>query len=292
MQGDLTQMLGPVLNFVVRPSRVDNYTDFELVFKSETINGKPCLREDIDIKNPKDLKMKSSFYYINDSIPRPTVIYLHGNGSFRGEGASHAKQLLSNGFNLLVFDYIGCGKSDGTFITLGANEQYDIQPLIDYLKGTKRVTKIFLYGRSMGAATALLYVSGKPDPIVAGVIADSPFAYFSELFKDIASSLGIPEGFEQIIYPSAVSAIQEKYGFDLKELNPIKGVEKVKLPALFIHALNDGLVLAKHSKMISDVYGGEKELLNFASSSPDAHNSYRPKEVQSKVLSFLTKHSK
>lgn len=285
--------LNPMLSFIVRPPRADNYTEGDLVFKSKTINSKPCLREDIDVANNKGLKMKCSFYYINDSIAHPTVIYLHGNASYRGEGASHAEDLLSNGFNVFVFDFIGCGKSDGTFITLGANEQHDVQPLIDYLKTTKRVSQIFLYGWSMGAATALLYISSSPDPLVKGVIADSSFAAFSELFKDIAGGFGIPSGFEQVIYELAVPSIKQQYEFDLKELNPIKGLDKVKLPALFIHASNDKLIPAKHSNLICDVYGGAKELVNFVGVPADnAHNAPRPAEVRAKVIAFLKAHSK
>lgn len=285
--------LKPLLDFVVRPPRVTSYTESDLLFKSATISGKPCVREDFDVPNPKDLKMKCSFYYINDSAPHPTVIYLHGNASYRGEGASHSEQLLANGFNILVFDFIGCGKSDGEFISLGANEQHDVQPLIDHLKGTKRVTKIFLYGWSMGAATALLYIGNAPDPVVAGVVADSAFASFSELFKDIAGSFGVPSGVEGVIFELVAPTIHKQYGFDLKQLNPITGLDKVKLPALFIHAENDKLIPARHSKMISDVYGGAKELINFTGYPiENAHNAPRPKEVESKVIAFLLAHSK
>ena len=143
-------------------------------------------------------------------------MYLHGNASFRGEGGSHAREFLSNGFNLFTFDFIGCGRSDGDFISLGANEQHDIQPLIDYLKNTKLVTKILMYGWSMGAATTLLYITKKPDPLIVGVVLDSPFSRFYELFKDIAGSFGFPEAMAGGIYTFAGTTIKQQYGFDVE----------------------------------------------------------------------------
>jgi hypothetical protein len=44
---------------------------------------------------------------------------MHGNASCRAEGASYASEFLKRGITLFVFDFIGCGQSDGEFITLG-----------------------------------------------------------------------------------------------------------------------------------------------------------------------------
>ena len=42
-----------------------------------------------------------------------------------------------------------------------------------HLRSTGKVTKIGLWGRSMGAATSLFY--GQKDPSVAALVLDSPF---------------------------------------------------------------------------------------------------------------------
>lgn len=47
--------------------------------------------------------------------------------------------------------------SEGEYISLGWHEKDDLQCVIDYLRSSGKVSLIGLWGRSMGAATALLH---------------------------------------------------------------------------------------------------------------------------------------
>ena len=62
----------------------------------------------------------------------------------------------------------GSGQSDGKYVTLGWREQDDLAVAIQYLRDTNKVSTIGLWGRSMGAVTALLY--SQTDPSIAGVV--------------------------------------------------------------------------------------------------------------------------
>lgn len=54
-------------------------------------------------------------------------------------------------------------------MSLGANEQHDLDVVIKYLRRMNRVSSIGLWGRSMGAVTALMY--GPTDPSLAGMVS-------------------------------------------------------------------------------------------------------------------------
>ena len=143
----------------------------------------------------------------------------------------------------------------------------------------------------MGASTSLLYASKHTD--IAAMVLDSPFARFSVLFKDIAGGFGIPEFFVKGFYNFARENLETKHEIDIEKLNPIEGLDKVKIPALFIHASNDKLVLSKHSDEICAVYGGPKEKVNFTGIPLDnAHNAPRPEEVCTKIFKFLITNAK
>ncbi len=216
---------------------------------------------------------------------------MHGNASYRGEGAQYAEKMLSNGLSLFVFDFIGCGMSDGDYISLGHYEQDDLEALVEYLRKSGMVSKIILYGRSMGAATSLLYVGKHSD--VAAAVADSSFARFPELFKDIAAQFGVPEFFVKGFYDFVRQTVRDKNGFDVESLSPIAGAAASKVPAMFVHATNDTLIPVKHSKEIYDIYGGKKELVNFIGHpANNAHNGPRPKEVSEKIMQFILANSK
>lgn len=62
----------------------------------------------------------------------------------------------------------GSGQSDGKYVTLGWREQDDLALAIQHLRALGTVSTIGLWGRSMGAVTALLY--SQKDPSIAGVV--------------------------------------------------------------------------------------------------------------------------
>ena len=62
----------------------------------------------------------------------------------------------------------GSGMSDGDWVTLGAREVDDLAVAVAHLRTLEHVSTIGLWGRSMGAVTALLYA--RRDPSIAGVV--------------------------------------------------------------------------------------------------------------------------
>lgn len=87
----------------------------------------------------------------------PCVIYMHGNASCKLEADSYQSLLLPNGINLFAFDFSGCGNSEGEWVTLGYKEKDDLDTVVNYLHSLGTVSKIGLWGRSMGAATSVMY---------------------------------------------------------------------------------------------------------------------------------------
>jgi dienelactone hydrolase len=64
-------------------------------------------------------------------------------------------------------------------------ERDDVKCAIEYLRTRQNVGRVAIWGRSMGAITALFTVSD--DPTIACAACDSPFASLSELIRDIAA---------------------------------------------------------------------------------------------------------
>jgi alpha/beta superfamily hydrolase len=52
----------------------------------------------------------------------PCVIYLHGNSSSRTEAINAVNVLLPMDMTVFSFDFSGCGKSEGDWVTLGFKE--------------------------------------------------------------------------------------------------------------------------------------------------------------------------
>ncbi len=114
----------------------------------------------------------------------PAIIYCHGNAGSRRDADDIVNLLLPLGISVFTFDFSGSGMSEGELCSLvpssvrcsspfmamrlldaddvcdlrvqGFHERGDLQCIIRSLVENPRVTRIGLWGRSMGAATALM----------------------------------------------------------------------------------------------------------------------------------------
>jgi len=104
----------------------------------------------------------------------PCVLFMHTRGGCRLEGMFLRQYFLPK-TALCVFDFAGSGLSEGEYISLGPKEKRDAKQIIGYIKKTYSVGPIFLWGRSMGAVTSILFATQHPGEIT-GLVLDAPFS--------------------------------------------------------------------------------------------------------------------
>ena len=270
---------------VIRPNR-DEYKEEDLGPEKFKINNKYYKRTDFSITNKRGLKLVCSFWEPFDEEREytrlPCVIYLHGNSSSRCEAVAEIKYLLPLNITVFAFDFSGCGKSQGEYISLGWYEREDVESVIDYLRKTNKVSTIGLWGRSMGAVTAIMY--GDRDPSVAGMVLDSAFASLKELIEELVKSrVKLPEFILNQATKLVKSTISKKAKFNLDEIEPKKYAVRCFIPALFCHAKNDTFVDQHHCKDLSDVYAGDKNVVYVDGN----HNSARPRYFRDSAAIFF-----
>lgn len=212
----------------------------------------------------------------------PCVVFLHGNSSCRLEAAPLVQLLMPLSISLFCFDFSGCGLSEGEYISLGWFERDDLALCIDYLRSLGRVSQIAIWGRSMGAFTALLHADR--DPSIAGLVLDSPFTSLTLLAEELARHHAkVPAWMVRAVLTAVRGVIQVKAGFDIDKLNAFDHVGCSFSPALFIAANGDDFILPHHAQELHDAYQGEKDL-HFI---PGDHNSARPEACRRKAALFL-----
>lgn len=214
----------------------------------------------------------------------PVVIYLHGNSSSRLEGLRVAPELLKRNINLFVIDFPGCGLSEGEYISLGWHEKEDVSIIVDFVEQLPGVSNIGLWGRSMGAATALFF--NNSDPRCSASVYDSSFSEFTLLSKELCKKhVKIPDFLINAALSIIKGTIKTKADFDIYKLNPIKCCQNIKSPGFFIHAMNDELIPLDHTLSLFEKYSGEKSL-NICEGS---HNTTRQRHILEKVGDFFKK---
>ena len=270
---------------VIRPNR-DEYKDEDLGPDKFQINHKFYKRTDFSITNKRSLKLMCSFWEPYDEEREytrlPCVVYLHGNSSSRCEALAEIKYLLPLNITVFAFDFSGCGQSQGEYISLGWYEREDVESVIEYLRKTNKVSTIGLWGRSMGAVTAIMY--GDRDPSIAGMILDSAFASLKELIEELVKErVNLPNFILNQATKLVKSTVMKKAKFNLDEIEPKKYAERCFIPALFCHAKNDNFVNMHHCKDLSDVYAGDKNVVYVDGN----HNSPRPRYFRDSAAIFF-----
>ena len=277
---------------IIRPGR-DEYQQEELgPFKFE-IKGNCYKRTDFELINNRGLKLICSFWEPFDEerekVNLPCVIYLHGNSSSRCEAYAEVKFLLPKNICLFSFDFCGCGKSEGDYISLGYYEKEDVHCVIEYLLKSKKVSKIGLWGRSMGAVTAIMYASEHPSEISA-LVLDSGFYSLNTLIHELVNSrVNLPNFIIDRVLYSVKETIREKAGFNLDEIEPYLYARKCITPALFCHGEQDNFVFKHHCYDLFNEYKGKIKSHKFVKGT---HNSARSIEFKKFATEFLYKYLK
>jgi pimeloyl-ACP methyl ester carboxylesterase len=219
-------------------------------------------------------------YYCDPATPATKcVIYLHGNSSFQSEGAFLVPIFVPAGVSVFCFDFSGCGASEGEYISLGHFERDDVQCAIAYLRTAFGVAQVALWGRSMGAATAVMTVQAE----IACVVADSPFASLPRLLKEQTANFSVPGCLATPAIWFLARRIRERAHFDVREVIPLDIVRNCRAPLFLIHGDVDELISHRHSQDLKAKYGGPAELRIVHGE----HMSDRPLEVIQEAMELI-----
>jgi len=167
------------------------------------------------------------------------AILVHGYGRDQTFANDYAEEYLKRGYNVLTPDLRGCGTSEGVYLTMGAFESQDVFDWAEKILEVDKSARIVLHGVSMGAATVMMTAALEPKNLVA-VVEDCGYTSAYEMFTaQLDKIFGLPE-FPIMPIVDVVSKI--KTGVAISDAAPIKSVEKISAPILFIHGDADKLV--------------------------------------------------
>lgn len=258
---------------IIRPRR-RNYDKNDLPLFLEGSNGAKIVRHPINFMNSRAQKIIGSIYIeaSRDLMGgNPCLIYMHGNASSQLEGRFLVPNLCRYGVAVYCFDFAGCGQSEGDFISLGYFESIDVSLLISQLHSSFNMGPFVLWGRSMGAATALLVNSEH----IVGKVVDSAYCSIEEMCKCIGIQMGIPS----LLMPAALwilkQRVESKAGFDISQVSPLTDISKSNAPLRICHAIDDKFVPVEQGIRIFDAYtNGDKKMFKVTG----GHNGSRPVE--------------
>jgi pimeloyl-ACP methyl ester carboxylesterase len=170
-----------------------------------------------------------------------TLIYCHGRGTDISGAWPRIELLQPLGYNLVVFDYRGFGRSTGTPSESGI--VIDEETIYDAVVTTPGVDarKLVYYGRSLGGATCIDLATHRPPAVL---IEESTFTSVDALVHDSA----------YVDLPRAYVATSKWDSLD--KIATLGGV-----PFLAMHGLADTYVQPKYSMQLAAAHPGKTELV-------------------------------
>ncbi len=181
-------------------------------------------------------------WYIPSSSARATLLFCHGNAGNISHRLESIQLFNELGLNVLIFDYRGYGKSDGSPSEKGTYQ--DAQAAWQFLISEKQQApnEIIVFGRSLGAAIAT-DLAGRTQP--AAVILESAFTSVPDIGADF--------------YPWLPVRLLSRFAYD----NGAK-IVTIASPILIIHSRDDEIIPFTHSKQLFDLANEPKQFLELS----------------------------
>lgn len=166
----------------------------------------------------------------------PAVVLVHGFKTSREEMVPWARFLHDGGYNVLLLDTRGCGKSGGSTVGLGATEPHDIALAVDAARAEFGTSKVAVLGISLGAGAVILAAANDPD--ISAVIADS--AWTDQDFQLARLSFVQAGPIRVPLLPYGVGAVNALVGADVTKARPLDAIGRISpRPILLIHSADD-----------------------------------------------------
>lgn len=248
--------------------------------------------EDLELTTPDGLKLKA-WYAPAEKETKRFAICIHGHNCNGPDECSHLFPFYRNtlGYNYLLPDLRGHGRSEGNKIGFSALDYKDINLWIDYLVDRfGEDIEIILHGISMGAATAMMVNNHSPRKQVKLIIEDCGFTNAYEQVgikvKTIMKGHNAPHVVMMINFFCKVFS---KYDLK-KDADPLSTMKNAVNPVLFVHGEEDDLVPFYMCGKLYEACPVEKDIFTV----PGATHAYcyydAKEEYDQKITEFIKKH--
>lgn len=243
--------------------------------------------EKLTVYSEDEYRLIARVYYSEQETHRWAVL-LHSYTGWKEAMNPIAYEYTQRGYHVLTPDMRCQGESEGDFIGMGWTDRLDNMRWIDWILEQDPQAQIVLQGQSMGASCALLMAEEKLPENVAAVVSDCAFSDAYEMFgKQMKEWFRLP-AFP--LLPLANQMLQLRGGYDLRDAAPIRNIDSIQIPVLFIHGSEDEMIPAEMTENMYAAASCEKELLIMEGAGHAQSQDKDPELYYGTIFSFLDKY--
>ncbi|MFN2375226.1 MAG: alpha/beta hydrolase [Candidatus Binatia bacterium] len=203
-------------------------------------------REDVQLRTEDGLSIHAWW------LPAPgaerTVLFLHGNAGNVSYWVEAATVFREVGWNTLLLDYRGYGRSEGEPTEEGT--YLDAKAAWRHLSVDRGIdpSRILVVGRSLGGGVATWLAEHHP---VAGLVLEATFTSIADVVATVMPVPGL-RSFVRLGYPS------------------LERMPRLSAPLLVVHGRGDELVPFSHGQALFNAAGGPKHFVELRGGHNDA----------------------
>lgn len=239
--------------------------------------------EDVNFQSSDGLKLAGWFVPASHST-RTIIVCSGANGSIDSD--VHVLPWLHDaGFNVLMFDWRAHGRSEGSIVSLGYYERYDLIAAVEWAKA-KGAHKLGVLGFSMGGSIALSVAAAMPT--IDAVAADSAFvnvvsAVKSGLIERLHTSFGADTLAHLFVLTASLRLGVRGFGAD-----PLSTIDRIApRPLLLLYGDRDPVVPKAEIDQLVDRAKEPKEIWRVAEAAHRDLHVLRPEEYRIRLVQFF-----
>lgn len=244
-------------------------------------------KDNVKISSKFDYDITASFIYPNQT--NKWMILCHGVSENKLSSTKYVNLFNDLGYNCVVFDARRHGETGGIDSTYGFYEKFDLETVIDYLLANYGEDIEFgVHGESMGAATTLLY-AGELSNKAKFYISDASFATFSDQLTHVYQTYS--RFASPIVLQLTYVFLKLRSKYNLYDVSPIKVVDKIEQPILFIHSKRDSFIPYQSSQQLYEQKKGPKVQWYPTRGNHVESFNRNPKQYRETVASFIKEYA-
>jgi len=169
-----------------------------------------------------------------------SVLHLHGNAANVSGHLPLVAWLPGAGFNVLMLDYRGFGRSQGRPTLDGVVD--DAAAALRYLRTRPGVDgeRLIVLGQSLGGATALRLLARDGDGVRLAVI-EAAFASYRGIARDAAMQSVVLAPLVPIAAPALPPTSDD----------PVTALARLRVPLLLVHGTDDEVIPFRHGEQLA-----------------------------------------
>jgi fermentation-respiration switch protein FrsA (DUF1100 family) len=218
-----------------------------IVFHPEraALNGTwnlPARGEDVWFKTSDGVRLHGWFVRASEQPPVATVLYAHGNGGNISYIGWVAEDFSERGFDVLLFDYRGYGRSEGE-VSDERGIYSDTDAAYDYLVRERGAVaeRLVLYGQSLGTTAVVDVASRKP---CAALVLESGLSSAGDMAA--------------LVLPWLPRALHR---FGRNRFDSARKLSNINCPVLVAHGARDEVIPVEQGRALFAAAREPKELI-------------------------------